>query len=293
MTQVPPSAANVCYRHPDRQSFIRCQRCGRTICPECQTPGAVGVICPDDMAQQRQQAPKTRSPLLTRIKRMTQPGQPTVTYAIIALCVVVWVVEMLPVIGGAFLDATIYAPAYTLAQYTPAVGFEPWRMLTSIFIHSTALSLILPFHLLLNMYTLWIFGGQLESMLGRGRFIALFLISGFAGSVGVLLLGDPVQGVLGASGAIFGLMGAFFAILRHMGSSLRGLLIVVGINLVAGFILPGVAWQAHVGGLVAGALIGLIFTRTRQRSQRGLQVGLIAGVCVLLVAITAVKYMIG
>lgn len=293
MSQVPPTAANVCYRHPDRQSYIRCQRCGRTICPECQTPGAVGVICPEDMAQQRREEPRRIAggpSLLTRAKRLTAPGQPVVTYAIIALCVLVWVIEMLPVVGSAFSSALIYAPAYGLSQFGAP---EPWRMLTSVFLHSTSLSLILPFHLLLNMYTLWIFGSQLESMLGRGRYAALFLISGFAGSLGVLLLANPLGGVLGASGAIFGLMGAFFAILRHLGSNLRGILIVVGINLVAGFVLPGVAWQAHVGGLVAGAVIGLIYTRTRKRSQRGIQVALVALVCVVLIAITAARYWLG
>lgn len=291
MSEVPPTAANVCYRHPDRPSFIRCQRCGRTICPECQTQAAVGVVCPEEMAQQRQSAPRTRSPLLTRVKAMTQPGQPTVTYGIIALCIVIWILEILPGIGSTVVDEGVYAGVYTLSSQTPFYGFEPWRMLSSVFLHST--SSFLPFHLLLNMYTLWIFGGQLEGMLGRGRFAALFLISGFAGSVGVLLLAAPGQPVLGASGAIFGLMGAFFAILRHLGSSLRGLLIIVGINLVAGFVLPGVAWEAHVGGLVAGVAIGFIFTRTRNRSQRGLQIGLLVALCAVLVAITAVKYTLG
>lgn len=293
MTQVPPSSSTyTCYRHPDRQSFVRCQRCGRTICGECQTPAPVGVICPDDMAQQRSEAPRVRGPLVSRVRAMTRADQPTVTYAIIALCVLVWILEVLPFIGGPVLNAIAYFPAYTLPGF--GAGFEPWRMITSIFAHSTSLFFVVPFHLLLNMYTLWVFGMALERMLGRGRYLTLFLLSGFAGSVGVLLLSSPLTPVIGASGAIFGLMGAYLVILRHLGGQASQLLVLVGLNLVIGF-LPGmnVAWQAHVGGLVAGALAGLIFARTRRADQRGLQYGLLAGLGAVLLALCAVPALIG
>ncbi|AZZ56591.1 DUF1751 domain-containing protein [Rathayibacter iranicus] len=291
MTQVPPSSSYACYRHPDRQSFVRCQRCGRTICGECQTPAPVGVICPDDMAQQRATAPRTRSPLVARVRAMTRADQPTVTYAIIALCVVVWILEILPYIGDVVFSELAYAPVFTLPGY--GYPFEPWRMLTSVFAHSTALFFVIPFHLALNMYTLWVFGMVLERMLGRGRYVALFLLSGFAGSVGVLLLSAPGTPVIGASGAIFGLMGAYLVILRHLGGQASQLLVLVGLNLVIGF-LPGmnVAWQAHVGGLVAGAVIGLVFARTRQRSQRRTQNLLVGLIGVGLVAITAGAYVL-
>ena len=292
MTQVPPSSSTyTCYRHPDRQSFVRCQRCGRTICGECQTPAPVGVICPDDMAQQRSEAPRVRGPLVSRVRAMTRADQPTVTYAIIALCVLVWILEVLPFIGNTVLNAIAYFPAYTLPGF--GAGFEPCRMITSIFAHSTSLFFVVPFHLLLNMYTLWVFGMALERMLGRGRYLTLFLLSGFAGSVGVLLLSSPLTPVIGASGAIFGLMGAYLVILRHLGGQASQLLVLVGLNLVIGF-LPGmnVAWQAHVGGLVAGALIGLVFTRTRQRSQRRTQNLLVGLIGVGLVAVTVGAYVL-
>jgi len=291
VTQVPPSSAYACYRHPDRQSFVRCQRCGRTICGECQTPAPVGVICPDDMAQQRSEAPRTRGPLLSRLRGMTRADQPTVTYAIIALCVFLWILEVLPFVGDVVLNALAYLPAYTLPGY--GIPFEPWRMLTSVFLHSTSLFFVVPFHLVLNMYTLWIFGMVLERMLGRGRYLTLFLLSGFAGSVGVLLLAPHTTWVIGASGAIFGLMGAYLVILRHLGGQASQLLVLVGLNLVIGF-LPGmnVAWQAHVGGLVAGALIGLVYTRTRQRSQRRTQNLLVGLIGVGLVAVTAAAYVL-
>ncbi|ANP70992.1 rhomboid family intramembrane serine protease [Cryobacterium arcticum] len=282
MTSLPGTAANFCYRHPGRQSFILCQRCGRTICPECQTQAAVGVICPECMREQRQSAPRTKSAARTRLGRMTAPGEPVVTYSIIALTLVIFVLQLIPGLG--VTDRLLYAGVYSYPG-----AFEPWRMLTSVFVHSTGFI----FHVLLNMYTLWIFGQILERMLGRGRFLTLYLMSGLAGSLGVLFLADPRVAVVGASGAIFGLMGAFLVIQRKLGGNATQLLVLVGINLVIGF-LPGlnVAWQAHVGGLIGGAVIGLIFVQTRQRSKRTLQFVLLGAFGFLLVALSLSKFFV-
>ena len=279
MTRMPEQAANYCYRHPGRQSFILCQRCGRTICPECQTQAAVGVICPECMKEQRQSAPRTKPAALTRITRMGRDGSPVVTYSIIAITLVVFLLQLIP--GLNITQALLYAGVYSEPGY-----FQPWRMLTTMLVHSTSFI----FHVGLNMYTLWIFGQILERMLGRGRFLTLYLLSGLAGSLGVLFLADPFTPVVGASGAIFGLMGAFLVIQRHLGASATQLLVLVGINLVIGFI-PGlnVAWQAHVGGLIGGAIIGLIFVKTKRREQKNLQIGLLALFGVVLVALSCVR----
>lgn len=279
MTSLPGTAANFCYRHPGRQSFILCQRCGRTICPECQTQAAVGVICPECMREQRQSAPRTKSAVRTRFSRLTAAGAPVVTTSIIALTLVVFLLQLIPGLG--VTDRLLYAGVYSYP-----FDFQPWRMLTSVFVHSTGFI----FHVLLNMYTLWIFGQILERMLGRGRFLALYLLSGLAGSLGVLFLADPYQAVVGASGAIFGLMGAFLVIQRKLGGNATQLLVLVGINLVIGF-LPGVniAWQAHVGGLIGGAVIGLIFVQTRSRDKRVLQLVLLGAFAALLVALSLTK----
>jgi membrane associated rhomboid family serine protease len=141
------------------------------------------------------------------------------------------------------------------------------------------------------MYSLYIFGPMLERMLGRGRYLALYLLAGFGGSVAVLLLA-PLSAVLGASGAIFGLMAAFFVIQRHLGGRNVQLLVVIGLNLVSGFFISSIAWQAHVGGLVVGALIALIYTRTRNRRQHRTQVALVTGVGVLLVAVVLVRFLV-
>ena len=219
---VPPVRRdNFCYRHPDRQSFVLCQRCGRTICGDCQTPGAVGVICPECMKQQRQTAPR-RTGFFSR-----SGDRPIVTYILIAVTAFVFLLQLVP--GLDITQYLLYAGVYS----TP-LAFEPWRMLTTVFVHSQNFI----FHVALNMYSLWLFGQALEPMLGRARFLALYLISGFAGSLGVLFLTDGTTPVVGASGAIFGLMGAFLVIQRKLGGNMNGLLVLVGINLVIGFI-PG------------------------------------------------------
>jgi membrane associated rhomboid family serine protease len=273
-TAGPPTG--FCYRHPSRPSFVLCQRCGRTICPDCQTQGAVGVICPECMREQRAAAPRTKPAVLTRMRTAGRTGAPVVTYTLIGITLAVFVLQLIP--GLAITDRLLYAGVYSIPG-----NLEPWRMLTSVFVHSTQLL----FHVLLNMYTLWIFGQLLEGLLGRGRFLALYLISGLAGSVGVLWLSDPRAGVVGASGAIFGLMGAFVIIQRRLGGQTTQLFVLLAINLVIGF-LPGfnISWQAHLGGLVGGLLIGWIYVETRQRSRRTVQVVLLVALTVALLLLS-------
>ena len=276
MTDAGAERSNFCYRHPDRQSYIVCQRCGRTVCGECQTPAPVGVICPECMREQRASDPRVKRTILTRAAAAAGRGAPVVTYALIGISVVAYAVQWLA--GPVIATHLAFTPqAMSLDTY------EPWRALTSVFLHGSIL------HLLLNMYTLWLFGQLLEPMLGRWRFLALYLISGLAGSVGVVLLAAPLGWVLGASGAIFGLMGAFVVIQRRLGGNLTQLYILLAINLGVGF-LPGanISWQAHLGGLVGGALVGLIYLETRNRDRRGLQIGLLVGLVVVLLVIGTV-----
>ena len=281
--RVPQGASNYCYRHPDRQSFVLCQRCARTICGECQTPAPVGVICPECLAEARRAQPR-----VARAQRAAS-GVPYVTYGIIAICAVVYLLQW--VTNGALTNAFLFAPVHAI----PEVGmFEPWRMITSVFTHSTGFFL----HILLNMYTLFVFGRLLEPMLGHLRFAVLFLVSGLAGSVGVLLWAlvdyqSALQAVVGASGAIFGLMGAFLVIQRRLGGNTIQLLVLVGINLVIGF-LPGmnISWQAHVGGLIGGALLGLVYVSTRRRDKQGLQSLLVVAVVALLILLSALPSLV-
>jgi membrane associated rhomboid family serine protease len=284
MTTAPDTPDNYCYRHPGRQSFVLCQRCGRTICPECQVQAAVGVHCVECARQDRREAPRVNRGRPAFVRSLTGAGAPVVTYSLIGLCLLVFVFQLIPGLG--VTNALLYAPAYT----QPATGapLEPWRMITSIFTHSPNSFL----HILLNMYSLFIFGRVLEQMLGRGRFLALYLIAGFGGSVAVDLIASPTTAVVGASGAIFGLMGAYFIINRHLGGSSVQLIVLVVLNLAIGFFIPGIAWEAHVGGLIAGGLVGLVYVRTRPIRKKRLQIVLVGAIAVALVMLTVVRALV-
>jgi membrane associated rhomboid family serine protease len=266
-----------CYRHPDRQSYILCQRCGRTVCAECQTQAAVGVHCPECVREARESAPRTRPAVVTRMRSSLRgsSGVPVVTYSLIGINVVAYLLQL--VTGGLVFQAFAYlaTPGATVA--------EPWRMLTAAFLHSMSS----PLHILFNMFSLYIFGPILEQAIGRARFLVLYLLAAFGGSVAVLLL-NPGVVVVGASGAIFGLMGAFFVVQRRLGGNSAQLLIVIGLNLVIGFVVPGISWEGHVGGLVVGSGVAAIYLATRRRQQKPAQIAAVAGVAVLLLAITAV-----
>lgn len=278
VSEPAPERSNSCYRHPDRQSFVLCQRCGRTICGECQTPAPVGVICPECMREQRASAPRTRPAILTRARSAAGRGAPVVTYSLIGITLAVYLLQWIPGLG--LTNAFFFSP-YFLTE----LQFEPWRAVTSVFVHSTSLIL----HIVLNMYTLWVFGQFLEHALGRWRYLALYLISGLAGSVGVVLLADPLSRVVGASGAIFGLLGAFVVLMRRAGGNLTLLYVLLGINLALGLlgIITGspVSWQAHVGGFLGGMLVGVILLETRERSRLPLQIALLAALSIALFVI--------
>ena len=262
--EVAPS----CYRHSDTPTFIRCQRCERSVCVQCQVPAPVGVICPECLGQAQARAPRVGREALGGRSNQT----PVVTYTLNAITALFYVLQRIPGIDATSYLA--YSPLYSYGEYG-AIGapYEPWRMMTSVFTHSTGFV----FHILLNMYTLWIFGQMLERMLGKARFITLYLASGLAGSLGVMFWAPHDTFVVGASGAIFGLMGAYLVIQRKLGGETTQLLVLVGINLVIGF-LPGmsVSWQAHLGGLLGGALLGFIFVQTRKYTQKKLQLGLVS-----------------
>jgi len=199
-------------------------------------------------------------------------GQPVVTWTIIAICLVVFGLQNIPGDIGQLVNVYgTYQPRFTEQI--------PWTMITSAFLHGSIL------HILFNMYSLFIIGPVLERMLGRGRFIALYLLSAFGGSVAVLFLA-PGGGVLGASGAIFGLFAAFFIIQRKLGSTNVQLLVIIGLNLVIGFVLPNVSWQAHLGGLIVGAAVAFVYLRTRRPAQKNTQVLLTSLVGVALIVLT-------
>ena len=274
MSTASNNPVDFCYRHPSSRSYVLCQRCGRTICPSCQTQASVGVHCPECVKEARQNAPKRQSAVVSAFR--TSSNQPVVSYTLIGLTVLVYILQLIP--GSEVSRYLTYYPALT--------SVEPWTMLTALFVHGSI------FHILVNMYSLLIFGPILERLVGRSRFLALYLIAGFGGSVAVLILA-PDRGVLGASGAIFGLLGAFFVIQRRLGGNNIQLLLVIGLNLAIGFVLPGISWQAHLGGLLAGGAVALVYLQTRQANQKHTQILMVTGIAVALIAATVVRVFAG
>lgn len=276
------SAVPVCFRHPDRESHVRCQRCDRPVCPQCQRQAPVGVHCPECARKGAQQVRAARTVLGGRLTG----GRPVATLTLIGLCVAVYVLQQVP--GLAVTDRFAFTPALA--------GEEPWRFLTAAFLHGTG-SLGVP-HLLLNCFALWMAGAELEDDLGRARFVALYLVSALAGSVGFeLLTPDLVQGgyvsTVGASGAVFGLFAAILVVRRRFRREQGPIVSLLAVMLVLGFYMANVAWQAHLGGLAGGAAVGLVLVRA-PRERRGLwQWAGIGAVAVVLVLLAAVGLSVG
>ncbi len=267
----PANDVPVCPRHTDRISYVRCQRCGRPVCPECQRTASVGVQCVDCIKESSKNAPTHKTVYGGAVRQ----GKPVVTYTLIGLCVGLFVLQF--VLPGLVRDFG-YSPLFTLSN--------PWTMLTSAFLHSTDFFL----HIAFNMYILWLIGQSLEPLLGRGRFLSLYLISAFGGSIGVLLLSPLNTLVIGASGAVFGLFGALFVVQRQRGGDVRQLVILIAINAVLGFVVSGIAWQAHLGGLVAGALAAAVLAYApRGKKRTSIQTAGLVGVVALLLILGALR----
>ena len=244
----PPSQApgvSVCPRHPDRAAYARCQRCGRPACGECQRPATVGFHCVDCANAAAAARPQVR----TVFGGVSRGSTPVVTITIMVICVAL---EALRWIAG-----DLWAQIASELIFVPAWGLvQPYRFFTSTLLHSGI------WHLAFNMYALWLIGQQLEALLGRARFVTLYVLAAIGGSVAYLAIaGVEAGGVVGASGGVFGLFGAFAVFMRRLGRDPKPILVIIGINVVLGFVVSNIAWQAHLGGLVVGALVAVVFAR--------------------------------
>jgi membrane associated rhomboid family serine protease len=258
-----------CYRHPSRETGVSCSNCGNPICPDCMTSTPVGMRCPD-CAGQKQRVHTMR----------TMHVDPIATYVLIAISVLMFIGAGS---GGGFLtgggsgrsqvfiDFALYGPLVADGEY--------WRLITGGFLHSGIL------HIGFNMYILYWLGTMLEPSLGHARFVALYFTSLLAGSFGALLL-SPDAVTVGASGAVFGLMGAAFVLQRARGIDpmQSGIGPIILINLALGFVIPNVSVGGHLGGLIGGALAAFAMDQLGQRRR-----GVVApvAVCVALGAIVA------
>lgn len=274
MSNTPQATTPVCPRHPDRVTYVRCQRCNRPTCGDCQRPAAVGIHCVDCVRRAAGGAPQVR----TIFGGVNRGGAPVVVYTLIAINVISYLLQHL-------LDNwTINLLFYPYGGY-----FEQWRFITAAFLHSESS----PLHIAFNMYALWIVGVPLERMLGRARLVTLYLVSAVGGHVMVLLFAtgpDWVTGVVGASGAVFGLFGAILIVLKRLNVDYRGILATIVINTVIGFTVPGISWEGHLGGLLTGLGLTVILTRVPREKQRAAAVWAPLLVLGVLVIAAMIKY---
>jgi len=231
-----------CYRHPDRETMVTCSECGRPICTECMYFAPVGIRCPEHSGQ-----PQGAQRVTQGLRRASFEGTTAiVTKVLVAINVAVYLLELGA--GGdvngtgneIFTKGVLFGPFVADGDY--------WRLFTAMFLHYG------PFHLGMNMLALWWFGAAIEQALGRGRYLLLYLVSGLAGSAGALVF-SPDSATVGASGAIFGILGAALVLERQrtyvLGGGAFG---IIALNLVITFALPGISIGGHLGGLAGGSL---------------------------------------
>jgi membrane associated rhomboid family serine protease len=259
-----PTGGPTCYRHPDRETYIRCTRCDRPICPDCMVEASVGFQCPECVREGSKGQREWRTAYGGRVAG--KPGR--VSLAILIACVAFFIAQTAV---GPRLENDLWLWGGGVAQG------EWWRLLTAAFLHDGI------FHIGFNMYALWIVGPQLEASLGRLRFAALYLLAALGGSAASYAWGDPRIPSLGASGAVFGLFGAYLVISRRLRLDASALYVLLGINIVLGFVISGIDWRAHLGGLVTGAALAAIFAYAPRQKR-----ALVQAVGGILVAVAVV-----
>ncbi len=268
----PQSAAETpsCYRHPGRQTYVRCSRCERYICPDCMRAAAVGHQCVECV---RAGARTVRQPR-THFGGRQRSTTPVLTYALIAVNVLAFIVQTASV--NLERQLTLWPPA--------VADGDLYRLATSAFLHYGAL------HLVLNMWALYVVGPPLEMWLGRLRFGALYALSALGGSVLVYLLSPLDSATAGASGAVFGLFGATFVVARRLTLDARWVVAVIGINLIFTFVVPAISsqlisWQGHTGGLLTGALVAAAYVYAPRDRRNLIQAAVTIAFVLLFVAL--------
>lgn len=263
----------VCPRHPDRVAYVRCQRCDRPTCPQCQVPSAVGVHCVD-CARRNASSRRGVSSLLGG-RAITDA---LVTKGLIIACVTIYLVQMaLPSLGAQF-------------AFVPAVASsQPWRFMTTAFLHASLM------HLAFNMWALWVLGSALEPILGRWRFAALCALSALGGSTMIYWLASPtapaswLTSTVGASGAVFGLFAALFIIQRRFGRDTRAIVGLLVLNLAISFIGANISWQGHLGGLVTGAIVAALYAWAPRNKRTVYGVCGTVGIAIALIGVICLR----
>ena len=302
MTDHPaPAGVPTCYRHPGRESHIRCQRCNRPICPDCMRDAAVGFQCPECVASGRKETRSGR----TAFGGLRPTNASITSGVLIGINAVVWLAIM--VTGGSgsrlvdllglrpngvcdlqngFLNIQAAEATCTAggAQWLPGVADGAWwQLVTSGFTHVTIT------HIGFNMLALWVIGPQLEMVFGRVRFLALYLVSLLAGSAVVMWASGEYQLTLGASGAIYGLFGALLIVARRVGGDMRALWGLIAVNVLITFVVPNISWQGHLGGFVGGVAAATVLVHAPRGHRTAYQVAGMGAVTLVLLGATAAR----
>ncbi|MFD7439921.1 rhomboid family intramembrane serine protease [Streptomyces sp. NPDC059909] len=276
-----------CYRHPGRETGISCTRCERPICPECMVSASVGFQCQECV---RTGSGTGHAPSASRPRTITggavASGDPQLlTKILIGINLAAFLVQM--AVGDQFTEAyELLGRAFvpSLGDVQGVAEGQSYRLLTAMFLHGSVM------HIAFNMLSLWWVGGPLEAALGRVRYIALYLISGLAGSALAYWLAAPNQPSVGASGAIFGLFGAMAVLMRRLNYDIRPVIGLLVVNLIFTFV-PwfGISWQAHVGGLIAGTVVAFGMVHAPRERRTLVQVGTCALVLLAIIVTVVLR----
>ncbi|MFF0789938.1 rhomboid family intramembrane serine protease [Streptomyces spiralis] len=279
------SSAPTCYRHPDRETGVRCIRCERPICPECMVDASVGFQCPDCVraGSGTGHAPHASRPRTVAGGTVTADPR-LLTKILIGINIAVFIAVQ---VRSSLLDDLVLLGAWPPAPFTPTEGVaggQWYRLGTSMFTHREI------WHIGFNMLSLWWLGGPLEAALGRARYLAVYFVSGLAGSALAYLLASPTTATLGASGAIFGLFGATAVLMRRLNYDMRPIIALLVINLIFTFNpMFHISWQAHIGGLVAGVIVGYAMVHAPRERRALVQYGTCALVLAVIVVMTLAR----
>ena len=302
----PVAGVPTCYRHAGRETWIRCQRCERPICPDCMRDAAVGFQCPSCVSEGAKQTRSGRTAY-----GGARSGNPALTsMALIATNVAVWLAILATGWQSSNLIGRLALVPKGMCESLGSDGYYPtavserlcslgtqgdgswvpgvadgayWQLITSQFVHVQA------WHIAGNMLALWMLGPQLEAALGRTRFLALYLLSGLAGSVAVLWLSGAGGYTLGASGAIYGLFGAYAVIVHKVGGDLRSIGALLAINVFITFAVPHISWQGHLGGLLGGIAIAAVLVYSPRARRAQVQALGLLGLFALLVVLIVLR----
>jgi membrane associated rhomboid family serine protease len=283
--QGPQNAPDLptCYRHPDRETGIRCTRCERPICPACMVSASVGFQCPD-CVRTGGTGPAPAAARPRTLAGGTAPADPRLlTKILIGVNVAVSIAVN---VSTPLLERLVLIGAWPPPPFTPTSGVAEgqwYRLITSMFTHKEI------WHIAFNMLSLWWLGGPLEAALGRARYLALYFTSGLAGGALTYLLASPGEASLGASGAIFGLFGATAVLMRRLNYDMRPIIALLVINLIFTFGWSNIAWQAHIGGLVAGVVAGYAMVHAPRERRALVQYGTCAALLAVVVIMTMLR----